>query len=66
MVMHSQFKAVYGENYPSSDKVEDGFVDQYGNFYNREEARNHAVKVGQEIEQTGGENHPWLFSEDLY
>lgn len=71
-VMHSQMRALYGGNvkdskdWPKSDEIEQGFVDQFGNFYNREEARKHALDVGQEIRRTGGENSIELFSEDLY
>lgn len=46
--------------------AEQGFIDQFGNFYGREEAFEHCERIGQPIdyERNGGKGA--LFSEGLY
>lgn len=44
---------------------EQGFIDQYGNFYTREEAYVVAKENGQIVRRCGGDNGK-LFSENLY
>ena len=54
----------------SHDSEEQGFVDQFGNFYSREEAWIIAVTNGQIIRRVGGDmsldGEGKLFSENLY
>ena len=47
------------------NKVEQGFIDQYRNFYNRAEAKKIAEAQGQIIRSCGGDFNE-LFSENLY
>ena len=54
--------------YASTDKTEQGFVDEEGKFYTREEAYEHAVACGQIEDERGfGETYAVrLVSEDLW
>lgn len=45
---------------------EQGFVDQYGTFYDREQAFKLATERGQIQAKTGNSTSTELFSEDLY
>lgn len=45
---------------------EQGFIDQWGHFFTREEAFKIATESNQIIEKTGGKDSKQLFSEDLY
>lgn len=47
------------------DHEEQGFIDQYGNFYTREEAWIIAKKNNQIVHRVGGDEGK-LFSENLY
>lgn len=53
---------------PFEDKVTQGFIDQYGNFYNRQEAWKIADQNGQILRRVGGDstNGGTLYSENLY
>lgn len=54
-----------GEVY-SAANVEQGFIDQFGNFLTRKEAFVIATNQGQIREKSGNPNSKELFSEDLY
>ena len=45
--------------------AEQGFIDQHGEFLNREQAHVIAVAAGQIVRRVGGDNNK-LFSENLY
>lgn len=45
--------------------IEQGFIDNHGNFYNRKSALKHAIECGQ-LCLPGNFNSDELFSEDLY
>ena len=49
----------------NSDVVEQGFVDQHGDFLTREEAHDIAAKAGQILHRCGGDKGK-LYSENLY
>lgn len=51
--------------FPYWNDCEQGFIDQYGNFYTREEAYFVAEENGQIIKKCGGDRVS-LFSENLY
>lgn len=65
-VMRTQAKVISMDILRASGTEEQGFIDQFGNFYQREEAFKHVQKVGQpiDIERNGGIGA--LFSEGLY
>ena len=46
--------------------AEQGFIDQWGKFMNREEAFEVATAAGQIRQKTGNPDSKELFSEDLY
>lgn len=52
-------------DFPYWNDCEQGFIDQYGNFYTREEAYVVAKENGQIVRRVGGDNGE-LFSENLY
>lgn len=56
---------VLGEK-PGVMDVDQGFIDQWGNFIDREEAFLIALKQNQILEKSGNTNSLELFSEDLY
>jgi len=60
-VMNAQIKAS-GENHLGETQ---GFIDQFGNFLTRLEAREIAERNGQIKRRCGGDAHK-LFSENLY
>lgn len=49
---------------PEMKESEQGFIDQYGNFYNREDSLKIATTAEQLRRKTGNKHQ--LFSEDLY
>lgn len=59
------YNSINGEREYS--KWEQGFIDQFGNFYNREEAMKIVKENGQpfDIERNGQQDHT-LYSEGLY
>lgn len=62
-VMHAQLKLI-DEPYSSANVVQ-GFVDQFGMFMDRREARKVATEAGQIIRQCGRDEEE-LYSENLY
>lgn len=66
MVMHNQIKLMGVKSKEYKGHVEQGFIDQKGNFLNRKEAFRVAAEAGQIIEKTGGKDSKELYSEDLY
>lgn len=62
-IMRAQFRAMGGTNAPHSE-IQQGFIDQRGNFYTRNQALKLCIKNGQ-IEK-GKFSDTELFSEDLY
>ena len=61
-VMRSQYKYMPGlRNY-----FEQGFIDERGNFYTREEALTHAKQCSQSIDYDRNGSVTKLFSEGLY
>ena len=64
-LMNAQ-RALLWRNIPSS-KFEQGFIDQFGEFHNREAAMQIAVAAGQNIDykRNGGDSRI-LYSEGLY
>lgn len=66
-VMREQVKALGGyEKWMESGPIEQGFIDQRGNFLTREEAYIIAKKNGQIVQKSGSVHIPELYSEDLY
>lgn len=63
--MRQQLHEVYGSPSNWPDLEEQGFVDQHGNFYSREEAYDIAHNAGQIIRRCGGDEGR-LYSENLY
>ena len=65
-VMHTQRKALKdaGVEVPVID--EQGFIDQFGNFYDRVEAFKHCQKVGQSINIKRNGSDKELYSEGRY
>jgi len=61
-VMHSQMKRDGREDWRKSEQ---GFIDQHGTWYNREDARKIAEKNGQ-IRRPEGGGPLDLYSENLY
>ena len=61
-LMHAAFQRV--RDY--SDPIEQGFVDNFGVFYNRAAAFRIATAAEQIRHKTGNPNSNELFSEDLY
>lgn len=57
--------AIDGGHYHWQNETEQGFIDQFGNFLSRQEAREIAEKVGQIKKRVGGDREK-LFSENLY
>lgn len=53
---------------PFVENVTQGFIDQFGNFYNRQEAWKIADQNGQILRRVGGDsaNGGTLYSENLY
>lgn len=60
--MHDQIK----QGSIAIEVCEQGFIDQWGKFMNREEALAVAMAANQILIKTGGANSEELFSEDLY
>ena len=58
----------YSATTPFEGKVTQGFVDQYGNFYNRQKAWKIAEQNGQVLRRVGGDTAKGgtLYSENLY
>lgn len=67
MMMHKQADQIYGDR-EIPKPVEQGFIDNRGNFLTREEAWKIAEANGQIIRRVGGDsmNGGKLFSENLY
>lgn len=67
-VMHSQLKAISPQMKPKASSWEQGFIDQFGVFMDRQEAMRVAKDAGQpiDIERGCGGNNTTLFSEGLY
>lgn len=69
-VMRAQFKAMYGDDAFTSGKVfthseiEQGFIDQFGQFYNRKHAMDCVMVTGQKLRNPLATFE--LYSEDLY
>ena len=63
-IAHAQFNQIDDSFYKS--KEAQGFVDQFGNFYDRAEAFEIAEKNGQIVKKSGNPSSKILFSEDLY
>lgn len=61
---HMQVQMAY-MGVKGSDPHVQGFIDQYGKFYTREEAWKVAVENGQIVRRCGGDEG-MLFSENLY
>lgn len=61
--MGRQVEAMGMEGYP---RAEQGFVDQFGMFYDRQQAWKIAASNGQIIRRCGGDEDGTLFSENLY
>jgi len=67
-LMHLQIDSMYGEDrsFPSNE-FEQGFIDQFGDFYTREEAMQKVLETGQPYdEQRNGDQAIELYSEGLY
>lgn len=62
--MHNQAETVFGE-WDSHGTVEQGFINQFGEFRTREEAWGIACKAGQILRRVSGDE-PLLYSENLY
>lgn len=64
--MHRQIRArPDGKKFYSAGNVQQGFVDQWGNFLTREEAWKVAEAQGQILDRVGGDGGV-LYSENLY
>lgn len=65
-IMHETVRFIYGDDIPKP--VEQGFVDQRGNFLTRQEAWKLAKENGQIIRRVGADTLEGgtLFSENLY
>ena len=64
--MKRQIEDVWGSlNHILYEPLDEGFVDQFGNFLTREEAHVIAVKQNQIIRRCGGDETR-LYSENLY
>jgi hypothetical protein len=61
-LMHETLKMI-GRDYLK--EIEQGFIDQFGNFLTREEALEIATRNGQIYRRCGGD-HVRLYSENLY
>jgi len=72
MVMHQQIDAIYDLDKPEQkrgvSRADQGFIDQFGRFWSREDAFNIAKEAGQleGREKTDYEGSTTLYSEDLY
>ena len=72
MIMHKQFELMnlareaMGIKSLHSSEFTQGFIDNMGEFWTREEAFIIATAANQILEKTGGEDSVKLFSEDLY
>ena len=65
--MHDHYTALIGEdNHAVEGKIEQGFIDQCGNFLTREEAWKVAEAADQIIRTGPGFSGPMLYSENLY
>ena len=62
-LMHDQYDARYGDVHAKHSEVEQGFIDQWGKFYTREQALIAVESTGQ---TKGHYSKIELFSEDLY
>jgi len=65
MTMHQTLNAIDERTRCDSYKEEQGFVDQFGTFYTREEAWPIAEAANQIFRRVGGDGHR-LYSENLY
>jgi hypothetical protein len=63
--MREQINASEGIQYWKNSQVEQGFVDQYGRFFNREDAHKIATAKNQFRRRCGGDEEE-LYSENLY
>jgi len=63
-VMMAQYKAM-GLKQTEADGIQ-GFIDQFGTFFDREQAFEIATRQGQIRHKTGNPDSTELFSEDLY
>ena len=66
-IMRHQLKQVVenNENWDNMQDITQGFIDQWGNFMDRVEAKEVAVAAGQILRSCGGDSVQ-LFSENLY
>ena len=64
-VMHATIKALKAAGVNVDKDCEQGFIDQFGNFYTREEAWDIALANNQIIRRVGGDGCK-LYSENLY
>lgn len=64
-VMRAQIIAAEGLDWWKGGDVEQGFIDQFGDFLTREEAHVIAKEQGQIRRRCGGDEHR-LYSENLY
>ena len=60
-VMHAQLEKIPG----TATEVEQGFIDQWGTFFDRKDSRQIAEKAGQILYRCGGDEEE-LYSENLY
>lgn len=65
-VMRSQIKAIATDNIGEFAGAEQGFLDQYGTFWNRTDAMILARASGQPLDFTRNGSKTELFSEGLY
>lgn len=64
-VMHKTFRQIYGDTIRAASlEGKQGFIDQWGNFMSREEARIVAERQGQLLARA--DHGLELFSEDIY
>lgn len=64
MVAHATFNKMFQDPVKINKEIQ-GFIDQYGDFYTRQEAWVVANKNNQIIRRVGGD-HEKLYSENLY
>lgn len=65
-VMLSQIKAISGDNRGAFADAEQGFIDQFGNFWGRIDAMILARAAGQSIDMDRNGSKTRLYSEGLY
>lgn len=65
-VMHTQLKALVDAGVKVGLNDEQGFIDQFGNFYSRVEAFDHCMRFGQHVNIKMNGSTKELYSEGLY